>query len=324
MNREVLLNYMRMPSLLAGASLSDLEKLTTDFPYSSITHLLYVKALSEQKSIHFHSRLKLTAAHVFDRSVLYYLINPEETPTVKETAAMPSVVALKQEVPVAVKTNIPGETPQKEIPAGLDALILQVKALSTRDIPALDDLTSRLSSLEKDHVKRVEDIAQAYLALREIALTAHLPEPVSEDPVMENPLTGKLTVTEPVSEEPATEKVAIPTEIQPIKIDPEITPPATVKPKHSVKKADLIDKFIETAPSMPKPKKDFFSPSDMAHTSTVDKEDLVSETLAAIHLKQGNIQKALKIYQRLCLIIPEKNTYFAAQIEKIKKENNLL
>lgn len=305
MNREVILNYLRKPSLLAGASLSDLEQLTADFPYASITHLLYIKALSEQKSIHYHNRLKITAAHVSDRSILYYLLNSD--PTAHTNTLTPNATTLtpqKQEPGREAKPLTPAAVPE-EPPQGLDALLLQVKALASRNIPALDDIDIRLSQLDIEHQKRVEDIARAYLALREITLSSHLPEPEEEK------------IEEPAIEPPCEE-----TQPDPInEVQPSLLP---TEPKHITKKADLIEKFIETAPSMPKNKKDFFSPSNMAHSSTVDKEDLVSETLALIHLKQGNIQKALKIYQRLCLIIPEKSTYFAARIEEIKKENNLL
>lgn len=47
-------------------------------------------------------------------------------------------------------------------------------------------------------------------------------------------------------------------------------------------------------------------------------DDLVSETLAKLHVKQGNYEEALEMYKKLCLIFPEKKTFFAEQIEKLK------
>ena len=84
MKRTQLLEYIADPDLLSSASLKDLENLCDEFPYCQATHLLYIKALSEQKSVLYHSRLKKTAAHIPDRSVLYYLIHaqPKKVPLI--------------------------------------------------------------------------------------------------------------------------------------------------------------------------------------------------------------------------------------------------
>lgn len=88
-------------------------------------------------------------------------------------------------------------------------------------------------------------------------------------------------------------------------------------------KIEIIDQFIEKAPRITRSRSDFFNPVDYARNSTIDKEDIVSETLASIYHGQGNLEKALKIYEKLSLRYPEKSSYFAALIKKIKEENNL-
>lgn len=89
----------------------------------------------------------------------------------------------------------------------------------------------------------------------------------------------------------------------------------------NIKNLELIDKFIENEPRIsPVPQTDFYDPVDHANQSLVDNEDIVSETLATVYYQQGNLSKAIKIYKKLCLVNPEKSTYFAAQIEKIQKE----
>lgn len=88
-----------------------------------------------------------------------------------------------------------------------------------------------------------------------------------------------------------------------------------------ISKEELIDKFIKEEPSISRPKPEFFNPVKGAKSSQEDKAGLVSETLARIHVQQGNIDKAIEIYRKLSLNFPEKSGYFAAQIEKLSKEN---
>ena len=47
--------------------------------------------------------------------------------------------------------------------------------------------------------------------------------------------------------------------------------------------------------------------------------DLVSQTMAILHEKQGNISKAIEIYEKLIVLFPEKSSFFALQIENLRK-----
>lgn len=82
--------------------------------------------------------------------------------------------------------------------------------------------------------------------------------------------------------------------------------------------SQLIDKFTQNPPKM------IFDPSRHDPNVNYEKEtnlddfELVSETLANVYAAQGYTQKAEKIYKKLALLFPEKNSYFADQIKKIK------
>ncbi len=84
-----------------------------------------------------------------------------------------------------------------------------------------------------------------------------------------------------------------------------------------VTKASLIEKFIKDEPRISKPNATFFNPTDSAIRSNFDDEEIVSETLAQLYAQQGNIQKAIHIYEKLSLLNQEKSRFFAAQIEKL-------
>ena len=86
---------------------------------------------------------------------------------------------------------------------------------------------------------------------------------------------------------------------------------------------ELIDKFILENPSISRPKAEFYNPISVAQNSIIDQENIVSETLAKIYEKQGYMEKAISIYEKLGLKYPKKSRYFAAQIERIQESQTL-
>ncbi|MFH7012729.1 hypothetical protein ACHRV5_12720 [Flavobacterium sp. FlaQc-52] len=90
------------------------------------------------------------------------------------------------------------------------------------------------------------------------------------------------------------------------------------------KKAELIDKFIETNPKIAPVK------SVVATTTTqfdINKEEnpyLMTETLARVYLEQKKYTKAIQAYEILILKYPEKISFFADRISDIKilQQNN--
>lgn len=82
----------------------------------------------------------------------------------------------------------------------------------------------------------------------------------------------------------------------------------------------IIEKFISEEPQISRPKKEFFSPSKVAKKSLDESSLPVSETLAQIFAAQGNYPKAIASYEQLMLKFPEKKSFFANQIKKLKQK----
>ncbi len=80
---------------------------------------------------------------------------------------------------------------------------------------------------------------------------------------------------------------------------------------------EIIDQFIKIQPTIPKAKP-IESASDLSEDSGMFSDNIVSETLVDILLKQGKKDKAIEVLKKLIWKFPQKKAYFAAQIEDLK------
>jgi len=88
-----------------------------------------------------------------------------------------------------------------------------------------------------------------------------------------------------------------------------------------VDKTNKIVDFIAKVVKKERPKKEFFSPSQMAQQSLEENNSLMTETLAKVYLEQGHYNKAITAYEILSLKYPQKSGLFADQIKAIKQIN---
>ena len=84
-----------------------------------------------------------------------------------------------------------------------------------------------------------------------------------------------------------------------------------------IDKLNIIDRFIEADPKIPPVGKTEAINSNIKQD--FNSEELMTETLAKVLVKQKKYKKAISAYKILSLKYPEKNVFFAGQIQKIKK-----
>lgn len=122
-------------------------------------------------------------------------------------------------------------------------------------------------------------------------------------------------------------------EIEPTIIAEEIKTTEIIPPNEKIEipaekiilnpKEEIIEKFIKEQPKLNIPLPDKEIPEEeIDKDSLAENDDFVSETLALVYEKQRYYSKAIKIYEKLSLEFPEKSSFFASQIEKLKNSSN--
>lgn len=285
MNRNDFVKCLEQPASILEFKPTDFKNILDEYPYFQAAHLMYAFNLFGSNDLLYHDKLKISAAHIADRSVLYWLIHPPAAPAVQNPV-------------VQNEDTAPAEIFQESV--SLEAQ--PIAPVATPDLPADNVQLPEEDQQQAGESDKTENIA---------ALSAS--ETISDIKYSyREPAQGLLKLMNK-----ALEKKTPPPEDEKEKAGHEA--PAAEEKKM---KDELIDLFIKNEPSISPARRDFFNPQNMAVNSSIDKEDIVTETLANIYVSQGLYQKALKIYQKLYLVFPEKRTYFAAQIENLESKIN--
>ena len=82
---------------------------------------------------------------------------------------------------------------------------------------------------------------------------------------------------------------------------------------------EMIDQFIKTQPSLTGANRQLNEEDLTTIRAGEFNDNVVSETLVEILLKQGKKDKAIEVLKKLIWKFPQKKAYFAAQIEELKK-----
>lgn len=358
MTREKLSALIRQPRTSEAELIPALEEIVARYPYYTNGHILLALQYRQLDHIRFESQLRKTAVHVPDRSVLRKLVLMEamEDSTLATDAAVAqgtisdsiestilpiTTVAevteiLPGDAPVTIKLD-PREVIEQRLyelkqqeqfvreklieQTGLDKPILV--PIKKPEEPEPFQVPAELVVASVESYKA--EVEAAVVPEQKVQVDQPEPKVPSAVPAHEkiHSRDGKRSFSDWIkqtSSQPDLSSQSIPVEVAAMDYfalaASELLPES--KTQSDASKDNLVDKFIREEPRIVPSKSEFYSPGNMARKSAQDHEDLISETLARIYAQQGNITKAIATYERLALKIPQKKSYFASLIEKLK------
>ena len=343
MNRDEFLKYLEHPGQLDKRSILEMHELLNEFPYFQTAHLMLLKNLHVLGNIKFDSQLKKSAAYIGNRSILYYLLQtpgitalekPGESKPDKKTEE-PVTEKLKDKIPEKKEpeVSISKKAPEKKKPeqadkqekeALADVILKRIeeikkgkeiapeKKASAGEKPIADKILNEFAEKKKPEKKAESQIKDSKAnQILEIGNEDEIFEDISgEKEQLDADELKRMTGYDELLE---LEEENIQENLQDT-------------PDEKVKNDELISKFIMNSPHILPHKTDApdEEQKDISESSGRENEGFITETLAKIYINQGYYSKAVFAYEKLSLKFPEKSSYFATQIEKIKKLINEL
>nr|WP_314803978.1 hypothetical protein [uncultured Capnocytophaga sp.] len=256
-----------------------MENIINEYPYFQAVRAVYLKILYAQESYRYNKELKITAAHIGNRTLLFDFITSQSFKEKKDF--------LKNE-------DLPKAYADEVIPSEFTTYVGE-------DV------------FEKKEFYPVETTGQKKLSVEQLKeeQTLHKGKPIDFEKSDQLSFAKWLEITrfKPIDRRTAN----ITTNDLPF-VEKNIFEEGDVR----AKKFDLIDKFLESNPKI-EVKKDYESDAiNIAEKKDIGRQ-FMTETLARVYLEQEKYTEAIQAYQILMLKNPAKSVFFAEQIAMIRK-----
>ncbi|MBC7875101.1 MAG: hypothetical protein H7Y01_13950 [Ferruginibacter sp.] len=318
---------------LEQCSLQELEQYASRHPYFGAAQLLLTKKLQSEKSERYDEQLQKTFLFFHNPLWVEHLLNETGNAEIiapeKKTGAIPEpVVAGEAEIPA----GIPSENINPDV----------VHAIT--EINSEPEIETKTDQQEQE----VEPVITAPIEIPVFATFENKEDEgadTSPGPDTESTMeaAGDATGDEPALQLPALKIEAIDPEKAELLFEPYHTvdyfASQGVKFKEEEKPRDKFSQqlksftdWLKTMKRLPvaeiagiETKSDLPPGAEqkveqLAEHSLAERE-VVTEAMAEVWEKQGNMVKATEIYNKLSLLYPSKRLYFAAKIEELKKIN---
>jgi hypothetical protein len=305
MNRNDFLNMIGNTVEIDRQMMREVNELIEVFPYFQSAHLLQLKVMYTNEDVKFENQLRASAIHVGDREVLYWLLNDRSSSEEQKTKLKEQDISKKEIISDTQQTVI-------ESARNSESMINEIEKNSgeTKNIenPATFNSKSAHSVLIATEADETEPAGAVFLLDEETS-------PSDDKVFFMDPgfsLPDRSDLLELDLDDGA--------KLLPGENTLSDEPDKTGKNTNKLLQSELIDKFIIANPRIePHKDKTIVPTEDISKLFVEESASLVSETLAKIYVSQGYYSKAIDIYEKLSLKFPEKSSYFASQIEKVKE-----
>ena len=291
------------------------------YPYSQLLHALAARVSKDHNFVNHQKELQLAAVYAADRSVLKDVMTLDNLMATRPSASVKPVVKI---VAVAAPALATQAAVVPVISDGEDSLADQV----LNDLEKLHKLRHNfeemfvnsglpvISEKEKSVVDIMDNVGKESSSIRDSSKTRK--ERIVE--LAKAMAAAKDGVPDEESKAKSKKKKDQPSESY---LDEIATTKMALEPENEKQKEQLkiIEEFIKTQPSISSPKDKVLPPpgGDLSSIRAGEFNDnVVSETLVEILIKQGKKDKAIEVLKKLIWKFPQKKAYFAAQIEQLK------
>ena len=311
MNRNDFIRMIRDSGQVNRQMTGEVKELLDLFPWFHSAHLLLLKGLHNTGDVRFENQLKQSAVHIADREVLYYILLQERKVTEPEREVILNQPVVQQE---ALEDQYV-DNQQVVIETGKNSqdIIHNLEISSVESGHSIQQGATELVYPEQTVLvlaeSETDESASVVLVIDDGE--THIEETViyMDPSINTREHEDLLDLDEEEMEMPG--KNSVPEEI-------EHSSQSETGDRKKIQ-SELIDKFIMTNPRIEPVRDKTDKPNDdLSRPFTEEKGELVTETLAKIYVNQGYYSKAIDIYEKLSLKYPEKSSYFATQIQKVK------
>jgi len=306
MNRNDFLNMIEDNVPVNRQMIGEVYELIDIFPYFQSAHMLLLKGLQNNADVKFENQLRNSAIHVADREVLFYLLRTKTSREIEKSD-------IKQDIDSKAETGFDTQQTVIESAKNSEYMISEIEKNSdeTKIRENQDPLSpapghSIMIATEPDNIEPA-----AVMFLLDEETSSGEDKVFFMDPGFSFPDHSDLLELD-IDE--------IKTNIFPDEDISQEQHDSVHKNTEKQIQSELIDKFIIANPKIePHKEKTNVSIDDISKPFLEEAGGLVTETLARIYISQGYYSKAIDIYEKLSLKFPEKSSYFASQIEKVKE-----